>query len=905
MTTKTITGAYPGGYTLNTAFYGLDITTSASVGGTGVLVTRTGAVTNYGTVAATTGTHDGVYMQNGGTVINGGASQSAHISGDIGIQIQTAGGISPVWSSVVNHGYVGGSYAGVAIAINGQLSNYATVHGSTYGFVAGGSSTLRNFGIVSGGSFGASINGGGTRIYNGSATNSSALIQGVVGVVAVYAEAYVTNDATISGTSRGVYLRGGARLTNGGAAGVGLVKGASGVFANAPGSFVFNYATITGSGGAGHYGVKLAGGAGELKNFAGAEVYGFSGATITGYGQVRNYGLIAGEGGVDGAYGIKFAAGGRLYNNKPYGAQSAEIGGYAAVSFGTGPGYVINSGFIVSSGLHTAGISMQSGTVLNGTLQEKAAYIAGANGLDIGDTGDVLNFGTIRGSLSTGLQMGGGVVTNGSAKDEAALIEGADGGLLVATTSSVTNFGTIRGGAAFGVYAYGGGSLTNGSAKDQTALIIGFPGVVSKEAPETVKNFGTISGYSGYGVYLLGGGSLTNGTASDLTASITGGEGVRLGGGASGVNFGTITSTNGYGAVLGLSDNLTNGSANDTKAFVGGSSGVYVYGADTVINFGTIAGTSGNAVEFQDNYATLVVEASSTFIGAVYGDGGTIDLASGVGKITGLFNGGDLTVSGSMAATTFTGFGTLEIGAGAQFTDKGLVSITAGQTAEASGTLTLGGSGRDGVINGGLLEAFTGGTMALLGAVTNTGTLETHGGTLSTTGAVSGAGVAVIAGGTLDMGAAFMENVTFSGGGGVLELARSRTYTGTVTGFSKTGTTSFDLLDVGFVSSTEATYSGTKTGGVLTVSDGTTTAHITLVGNYLSSTWVASSDGHGGVSVVDPPAQAPASSATPSLHSFVAAMAGLGSPPVAQGVRVDHAWSSSGLALANPRGAVA
>jgi hypothetical protein len=179
--------------------------------------------------------------------------------------------------------------------------------------------------------------------------------------------------------------------------------------------------------------------------------------------------------------------------------------------------------------------------------------------------------------------------------------------------------------------------------------------------------------------------------------------------------------------------------------------------------------------------------------------------------------------------------------------------------------------------------------MALLGAVTNTGTLETHGGTLSTTGAVSGAGVAVIAGGTLDMGAAFMENVTFSGGGGVLELARSRTYTGTVTGFSKTGTTSFDLLDVGFVSSTEATYSGTKTGGVLTVSDGTTTAHITLVGNYLSSTWVASSDGHGGVSVVDPPAQAPATHSTAAFASAMASMAPQRAGPLAGGER--HAES--------------
>ena len=39
----------------------------------------------------------------------------------------------------------------------------------------------------------------------------------------------------------------------------------------------------------------------------------------------------------------------------------------------------------------------------------------------------------------------------------------------------------------------------------------------------------------------------------------------------------------------------------------------------------------------------------------------------------------------------------------------------------------------------------------------------------------------------------------------------------------------------------------------LTVTDGTHTANIALLGNYLASTFVASSDGHGGTLVVDPP----------------------------------------------------
>jgi hypothetical protein len=42
--------------------------------------------------------------------------------------------------------------------------------------------------------------------------------------------------------------------------------------------------------------------------------------------------------------------------------------------------------------------------------------------------------------------------------------------------------------------------------------------------------------------------------------------------------------------------------------------------------------------------------------------------------------------------------------------------------------------------------------------------------------------------------------------------------------------------------------------GKLHVTDGTNSADIALIGNYMASVFVASSDGHSGTSVVDPPA---------------------------------------------------
>jgi hypothetical protein len=97
-----------------------------------------------------------------------------------------------------------------------------------------------------------------------------------------------------------------------------------------------------------------------------------------------------------------------------------------------------------------------------------------------------------------------------------------------------------------------------------------------------------------------------------------------------------------------------------------------------------------------------------------------------------------------------------------------------------------------------------------------------------------------------------------------------------------------DLRDIGFVSSTEATFSGTASSRVLTVTDGSHTAHITRIGDYRGATFVASGDGrHGGTLVVDP-----TSGMAASAHRFIAAAAGLrgsaGEAIHASGPRTEH-----------------
>jgi hypothetical protein len=64
-----------------------------------------------------------------------------------------------------------------------------------------------------------------------------------------------------------------------------------------------------------------------------------------------------------------------------------------------------------------------------------------------------------------------------------------------------------------------------------------------------------------------------------------------------------------------------------------------------------------------------------------------------------------------------------------------------------------------------------------------------------------------------------------------------------------------DLADIAYDASTTFQYTpnGSSTGGTLNVSDGTRTANISLVGQYSQLSFVASSDGHGGTTIVDPP----------------------------------------------------
>jgi hypothetical protein len=122
--------------------------------------------------------------------------------------------------------------------------------------------------------------------------------------------------------------------------------------------------------------------------------------------------------------------------------------------------------------------------------------------------------------------------------------------------------------------------------------------------------------------------------------------------------------------------------------------------------------------------------------------------------------------------------------------------------------------------------------------------------------AVSGTGSFVIANsGVLEFGAEDSENVSFaSGATGTLKLDHSLTapFTGSVSGLTSKDT--IDLADLTWVKGhMTAGFSGNTSGGTLTVSNGTNSVALKLLGDYTTASWTLSKDSAGGTRVVDPP----------------------------------------------------
>jgi hypothetical protein len=108
-------------------------------------------------------------------------------------------------------------------------------------------------------------------------------------------------------------------------------------------------------------------------------------------------------------------------------------------------------------------------------------------------------------------------------------------------------------------------------------------------------------------------------------------------------------------------------------------------------------------------------------------------------------------------------------------------------------------------------------------------------------------------GSTLELAGAATGKVTFAGPTGSLQLNSSQAFSGKIAGFG--GQDVMDLGDIAFGANTTLGYreNASDTGGTLTVSDGLHAQSVALLGQYMASSFVMASDGHGGTMITDPP----------------------------------------------------
>jgi autotransporter passenger strand-loop-strand repeat protein len=222
--------------------------------------------------------------------------------------------------------------------------------------------------------------------------------------------------------------------------------------------------------------------------------------------------------------------------------------------------------------------------------------------------------------------------------------------------------------------------------------------------------------------------------------------------------------------------------------------------------------------------------------------GGALNVAGTVTSDVAVFAGGIETVSSGGLVSGSAGAGT-NISAGT-------VNVLSGGTFEfttvfAGGKLNISKGGRAASI-----VVSSGGNLNVAGTTTSNVTVSSGGmETVSSGGVASGT---TIAGGTVEItsGGSTGGTVTFAANSGTLQLDHSTTFSGTVAGMTAQDT--LDLRDINFATAVITPSFTNATSGTLTVTDGTHTAHILLLGNYMASTFTASNDTFGGTSIVDP-----------------------------------------------------
>ena len=325
--------------------------------------------------------------------------------------------------------------------------------------------------------------------------------------------------------------------------------------------------------------------------------------------------------------------------------------------------------------------------------------------------------------------------------------------------------------------------------------------------------------------------------------------------------------------IYGITLTGTNGTGKGAIDVTGGSAEVAFYGTQTVSNATITLGA--------DNGSAPATLGAYNIPGATTAS--TLTLGAGLTVVTGgvdadLTGDGRLVNRGSVIADTVDG--TLTITA-ATFVNANAFIVGNGEAVVDAAAFA----------NNGAVEVIDG-TLELAKALTGTGSVQ-----------IDAAGTV-----TADSAVGNGQWVQFYGAGGTLNILAAASFAAGIGGFGEGDT--IDLRNVAFGSTTTVHYAGDADGGTLTVSDGTHTAKLRLIGNYTSGSFADASDGSRFTQITFTPSAAAARTATSPgtgdsrLHQFLSAIsahsadgAGFHAAHTAQplGEPVDRALAASAL----------
>ncbi len=726
---------------------------------------------------------------------------------------------------------------GVHLTAGGTLTNGSTnaktpvITGSAYGvLITGGPASVANYGLISG--------------------NVGVSFYQVVGQTTYVSSGTVVNAGTIAG-SGGTAIRfgnGAERLViDPGAVFVGNVIGGSG--AN-----TMELASAASAGTIGGIGSSFTGfgsilvDAGAAWTLTGANTVA-SGASLTDAGVLTVTGSLTNLGAIGGAGRLVDA--GSLVNAGSIGTALTLSGGYFANQAG---GTVSNTvyGTTGTNGVNNLGLISGNVGVSFYQVVGQTTYVS---------SGTVVNAGTIAGSGGTAIRFGNGAerlvidpgavfvgnVIGGSGANTMELASAASAGTIGGIGSSFTGFGSILVDAGAAWTLTGANTVASGASLTDAGVLT---------VTGSLTNLGTIGGAG----RLVDAGSLVNAGSIGTALTLSGGYFANQAGGTvSNTVYGT-TGTNGV-------NNLGLISGNVGVSFYQVVGQTTYVSSGTVVNAGTIAGSGGTAIRFGNGVERLVIDPGAVFVGNVIGGSGanTMELASAasagtIGGIGSSFTGFGSILVDAGAAWTLTGANT--VASGASLTDAGVLTVTGsltnlgtiggtGRLVDAGSLINAGSIGTALTLTGGTLTNQAGGTISNTvygttgtNSVSNLGLISGNVGvsfyqvvgqtTYVSTGTVVNAGTIAGSGGTairfgngverlvIDPGAVFVGNVIGGSGANTMELA-SAASAGTIGGIgsSFTGFGSI-LVDAGAAwtltgANTVASGASLTDAGVLTV----------------------------------------------------------------------------------------